>query len=345
MRSGWRSAIAVIPNIVVWAAFSGIPAVSMAAVAAGQADPYLRPAVAPAPAGNQLTPARAELGKVLFFDPRLSGSNWISCATCHNPGLGWADGLPKSVGHGMKPLRRGAPTILNVAFNPLQMWDGRSPNFEAQALIPIEAPGIMAQDMPGLVKKLDAIEGYPPLFEKAYPGEGISGATIVKALASFQRTVLSTESPFDRWRKGDTQAMGPSERRGFALFEGKANCAKCHSGYNFTDNGFHNIGLTIVGTDEDPGRFAQRKVPIVQGAFKTPTLRDVALTSPYMHHGIYKTLEAVVEHYNRGGDLKDNLSPNIVPLNLSAQEKSDLVAFLKSLTGTPARVVFPQLPQ
>jgi cytochrome c peroxidase len=225
------------------------------------------------------------------------------------------------------------------------MWDGRSPNFEAQALIPIETPGIMAQDMPGLVKKLDAIAGYRPLFDKAYPGEGVSGPTIVKALASYQRTVLSTESPFDRWRKGNAQAVTPSAKRGFALFEGKANCVKCHSGFNFTDNGFHNIGLKIAGTDEDPGRYAQRKVPIVQGAFKTPTLRDVALTAPYMHHGIYTSLEEVVEHYDRGGDVKDNLSPNIAPLNLSAQDKADLVAFLKSLTGTPARIVLPHFPQ
>jgi cytochrome c peroxidase len=347
-NSDRRSATAAIPQLLVLMTlitWGGLPAASMAATAPGRADPYLRPAVAPAPANNLLTPARAELGKVLFFDPRLSGSNWISCTTCHNPGLGWADGLPKSVGHGMKPLRRGAPSILNVAFNPLQMWDGRSPDFEAQALIPIETPGIMAQDMPGLVKKLDAIEGYRPLFEKAYPGEGISGSTIVKALASFQRTVLSTESPFDRWRKGNAQAVSESARRGFALFEGKANCVKCHSGYNFTDNGFHNIGLKLVGEDEDPGRFAQRKVPIVKGAFKTPSLRDVALTAPYMHHGVYTTLAEVVEHYDRGGDVKDNLSPNISPLNLSAQDKADLVAFLKSLTGAPARVVFPQLPQ
>jgi cytochrome c peroxidase len=339
----WRSIVTAFPSFILW--FAAGANVHAAAVSGSPADPYLRPAVAPAPADNLLTPARVDLGKILFFDPRLSGSNWISCATCHNPGLGWSDGLAKSVGHGMKPLRRGAPSILNVAFNPIQMWDGRSPNFEMQALIPIETPDIMAQDMPGLISKLGQIEGYRVAFEKAYAGEGISGTTIVKALASYQRTVLSTESPFDRWRKGNQQAMSASAKRGFALFEGKAQCAKCHSGFNFTDNGFHNIGLEIVSDDDDPGRFGQRKVAIAKGAFKTPSLRDVALTAPYMHHGIYKTLEAVVEHYDRGGVVKDNVSPNIVPLNLSAQEKTDLVAFMKSLTGTPARVVFPQLPQ
>ena len=340
----WRGVFAAIPYAVVAMAFSGFSPLATGA-AAERADLYVRPAVAPAPADNPLTPARAELGKSLFFDPRLSGSNWISCATCHNPGLGWSDGLPKSVGHGMKPLRRGSPSILNVAFNPIQMWDGRSPNFEMQALIPIETPGIMAQSMPALVKKLEPIQGYRQLFEKAYPGEGISGSTIVKALASFQRTVLSTVSPFDRWRKGNGQAVSASAKRGFALFEGKANCVKCHSGFNFTDNGFHNIGLEIVSDDDDPGRFGQRKVPIAKGAFKTPSLRDVALTAPYMHHGIYATLEEVVEHYDRGGVVKDNVSPNIVPLNLSTQDKADLVAFMKSLTGTPARVVLPHLPQ
>ena len=316
-----------------------------AAAPAGVPDPYLRPAIAPAPADNKVTPARVELGKALFFDPRLSGSNWISCATCHNPALGWSDGLPKGIGQGMKRLTRATPTIINVAFNPLQMWDGSHATLEAQALGPIEADVEMAQDLPTLIKKLEQIEGYRTRFEKAYPGQGISGATIGKALASFERTVLSTESAFDRWRKGRPRAMSASARRGFALFEGKANCVKCHSGYNFTDNGFHNIGVKDQAGEEDHGRFAQRKLPLLKGAFKTPTLRDVALTAPYMRNGFYKTLEEVVEHYDRGGDVQDNLSPNIGPLNLTAQDKADLVEFMKSLTGAPTAFVIPQLPQ
>lgn len=322
-----------------------VAGVSGGADPARKIDPYLRPAVAPAPPDNPVTPARVVLGKTLFFDPRLSGSNWISCATCHNPALGWSDGLPKGIGHGMKSLTRATPTLLNVAFNPVQTWDGRHASLEAQALAPIEADMEMAQDLPGLIKKLEQIDGYRKLFDKAYPGEGINGGTIGKALASYERTVLSTESPFDRWRKGNPSAVSVSAKRGFVLFEGKANCVKCHSGYNFTDNGFHNIGVKDVAGEEDLGRFTQRKLPVLKGAFKTPTLRDIALTAPYMRNGAYKTLEAVVEHYDRGGDVKDNLSPNMKALSLNAQEKADLVEFLKSLTGAPAPVAIPQLPQ
>jgi cytochrome c peroxidase len=285
-----------------------------------------------------------QLGKALFFDPRLSGSNWISCASCHNPALGWSDGLPTGMGHGMKTLKRATPTIINTAFSPVLMWDGRAPSLEAQALGPIAADVEMNQDIEGLVKKLSSIPGYPPLFEKAYPGEGITDKTIGKAIAAFERTVLSTPSPFDRWRRGDRKAVGASAKRGFALFKGKANCVACHQGFNFTDNGFHNIGLKRLGADEDIGRFAHRKVAVLRGAFKTPTLRDIALTGPYMHNGAYRTLEEVVDHYDRGGDVKENLSPEMKPLDLTEREKADLVSFLKSLTGEPMKVTIPQLP-
>lgn len=307
-------------------------------------DPYLRPAQAPAPEDNKLTPARAELGKALFFDPRLSGSDWISCATCHNPALGWSDGLRTGYGHGMNRLGRATPTIINAAFNPIQMWDGRKPNLEEQALGPISADVEMNMELAGLVKKLEQIPGYRPMFEKAYPGAGVTGNTIGKAIASFERTVLSTESPFDRWRMGNEKAVDDSVKRGFALFTGKANCVTCHQGFNFTDNGFHNIGVKDLGPAPDLGRFNERKIASMKGAFKTPTLRDIALTKPYMRNGIYGTLEEVVEHYDRGGDVKDNLSPNIKPLNLTAREKADLVAFMKSLTGAPMHVSIPQLP-
>jgi cytochrome c peroxidase len=155
---------------------------------------------------------------------------------------------------------------------------------------------------------------------------------------------LSTESPFDRWRQGDEKAVSPAAKRGFELFTGKAKCAACHMGYNFTDNGFHNIGVKDVG-EPDVGRFAERKVKSMRGAFKTPTLRDIALTAPYMRNGIYTTLTEVVEHYNRGGDVKDNLDINMVPLDLSAAEVADVVAFMESLTGAPRVVHVPVLPR
>lgn len=307
-------------------------------------DPWLRPDVAPAPPDNLPTEARVQLGEMLFWDPRLSRKGSMSCASCHNPALGWSDGLPTASGFDMQKLGRATPTILNTAFNSIQMWDGRKASLEDQALGPIAAEGEMNLPLPEMVARLKSIPGYAPAFEKAYPGQGISEVTVARAIASFERTVLSTESDFDRWRKGDEKAMGASAQRGFELFTGKANCAICHMGFNFTDNGFHNIGVKDEGAP-DVGRFAERKVKSMHGAFKTPTLRDVALTAPYMRNGAYRSLMEVVEHYNRGGDVKENLSINIVPLSLTKEECADIVAFMESLTGAPRLVSVPVLPR
>ncbi|NOX43505.1 MAG: c-type cytochrome [Gammaproteobacteria bacterium] len=314
----------------------------IASATAADLGKYLRPGQVPQPANNLSTTQREELGKMLFFDPRLSGSNWISCGTCHNPALGWSDGLPTAIGDGQKILGRSTPTIINTAYIPLQMWDGRFRSLEHQAIGPIEDAGEMNQNLDKAIGELKAIQGYRDAFEAAYPGEGISKKTIAKAIASFERTVVSTDAAFDRWIKGDTAAMTAAALRGFKVFEGKGNCVKCHSEFNFTDNGFHNIGLKDA---RDAGRYAIRKVKILIGAFKTPTLRDIALTAPYMHNGTYATLEEVVAHYDRGGDEKENRSPNIKPLNLAKGEKHDLVEFLKSLTGEALQITFPQLPQ
>lgn len=314
-----------------------------AQAATKKVDPYLRPIPAPYPADNVPTADRVELGKNLFFDPRLSGSEWISCATCHNPALSWSDGLPTMIGNNMAKGKRSTPTILNTAYNKMQFWDGRAATLEEQALGPIQAPGEMHQDLDELVKRLTAIEGYRTAFDVAYPAEGISKQSIAKAIASFERSVVSTESPFDRWRMGNQKAISDSAKRGFKLFEGKANCAACHQGFNFADDGFHNIGLPESG-EADVGRFAHRKVKVNKGAFKTPTLRDIDLTAPYMHNGAYTTLDEVVEHYNKGGVSMENLDPNLKPLNLTDPEKKDIVAFLKSLTGKPMALTIPLLP-
>lgn len=307
---------------------------------------YRRPQAIPAPADNAPLPARVALGKMLFFDPRLSGSGWISCASCHNPAFDWTDGLPTALGDGMNRLPRATPTLVNVAYDTIFMWDGRAPTLEAQALGPITAKGEMDQNLDSLVSKLRSIAGYRALFARAYPNEPISGTTVAKAIASFERTLVATESPFDRWLDGDDAAMSDSAQRGFALFKGKAQCATCHEGFNFTDNGFHNIGVkTLPGGKPDIGRYAQRPVKSMKGAFKTPTLRDVALTAPYMHNGAYTTLAEVIDHYDRGGGDADDLDPNMKPLHLTAREKRDLVAFLRSLTGAPRAVTVPQLPQ
>jgi cytochrome c peroxidase len=309
------------------------------------ADPWLRPSSAPAPPRNAGNAAREALGLTLFFDPRLSQSKLTSCATCHNPALGWSDALPTAIGDQFAHSRRNTPTILNAAFNPLQMWDGSKRDLEDQVFGPITSPLKMNLPADQLVHRLRAIAGYAPLFERAYPGEGIGVDSIAKAVASYERTILSTDSPFDRWRRGDPQALGAAARRGFALFTGKARCALCHQGFNFTDNGYHNIGLLDRRQPPDEGRYAVVRINVLKGAFKTPTLRDVALTAPYMHDGRYATLEQVIDHYNRGGDPVDHLSPNIVPLGLDPRERRDLVEFLEALTGTARMVALPSLPR
>jgi len=294
------------------------------------------------PANNQATAARIALGKALFFDPRLSGSNWISCGTCHNPALGWSDGLPTAIGEGQKVLDRSTPTILNTGYNRHQFWDGRSKTLEAQATGPIQAGIEMNQTMDVLVKELESIKGYGPMFEAAYPGEGISEDTIGKAIANFERTIVSDYSaPFDHWLRGNKKAISASAQRGFKLFDGKARCNFCHQGHNFTDDGFHNIGLA---NNDDPGRYAIAKVEVLKGAFKTPTLRDIARTPPYMHNGAYATLVEVIEHYDAGGKDKRNLSPSMKKLNLTKQEKTDLVNFLETLTDKQKEFALPVLP-
>jgi cytochrome c peroxidase len=293
------------------------------------------------PVGNQLTSDRIELGKLLFFDPRLSSSNWISCASCHNPSLGWSDGLAIGVGDGMRRLARKTPSIVNSGYNSFQMWDGRAKSLEEQAWSPMLSSAEMHGTLEQILLKLRAISGYITRFNKAYPDQGITSDTVAEAIASFERTVVSRDSPFDQWEEGDESAMTTSAKRGFTLFIGKANCVACHRGGNFTDQGFHNLGLR---GNTDPGRYAIVPIHVLRGAFKTPSLRDVALTAPYMHDGSYRTLEEVIDHYNRGGDDKENLDPNIKPLGLTEREKRDLVEFLKSLTGKQMMITLPRLP-
>lgn len=333
-----RQAVTLLAATLLWCAGADAGTTTEATLQA-----YLRPSEVPAPADNVPNAARIELGKALFFDPRLSGSNWISCATCHNPALGWSDALPAGIGHNGKQLGRATPTILNTAYLPLLMWDGRKNTLEDQALGPVESADEMHQDPDVLVGKLSSIAGYRVMFERAYPGLGISKETISKAIASFERTVVSNDAPFDRWIKGQSDAITPSAKRGFELFTNEANCVACHAGFNFTDGSFHNIGVTDAGA-ADAGRFAIKPLKSMRGAFKTPTLRDVALTAPYMRNGIYRTLDEVVDHYDRGGDVHENLSAEIRPLHLSAQDKHDLVAFMQTLTAAPEPLQLPMLP-
>jgi cytochrome c peroxidase len=299
----------------------------------------------PFPPDNQPSGARFALGQKLFFDPRMSGDGNMSCATCHNPGMGWSDGLPTARGVKSSVLGRASPTIFNTAYNSIQMWDGRKKSLEDQAMGPMQANVEMNMDIGALFRWIGNSQGYQALFAKAYPGEPINETTLSKAIANFERTVISNDSPFDRWVRGDEKALTTQQIDGFKLFVGKGNCAACHSGPNFTDNGFHNLGLAAWGTSEpDMGRYAQKPVAAMKGAFKTPTVREVTRTAPYFHDGSAKTLMEVVEHYDRGGVVKTNLSTNIKPLGLSAQEKLALVSFLESLSSPYMALMIPELP-
>jgi cytochrome c peroxidase len=304
---------------------------------------YARPASTPFPEDNAFTPEREALGRVLFFDPRLSGSGWISCASCHNPGLSWGDGLPRAIGHGMKTLGRRTPTILNLAWGQAFFWDGRADTLEAQALGPIQAEGEMNLDLQTMIARIGGIESYKAMFARAYPGEPVAPETVAKAIATFERGVVSPDAPFDRWLAGDEAAISAEAKRGFVVFNTKAACAKCHSGWRFTDDSFHDIGVT----GNDVGRGAVLKeIPSMQHAFKTPTLRDADRRGPYMHDGSVATLEAVVDFYDRGGAAaRESLSNDLKPLGLTVDEKRQLLAFMRTLTSPGQPVQVPALPR
>lgn len=284
-----------------------------------------------APPGNPQTSLKIQLGKQLYFDTRLSKDNTISCATCHNPALGWSDAGPTSVGiNGQKGGRR-APPVCNSAYSLLQFWDGRAPSLEEQAKGPIDNPIEMGNSHDQMIRNVTDIPGYIEEFQHVYGTTIITLDMVADAIAAFERTVVTTDSPFDRYMKGDHSALTPLEKKGLEIFNGKGHCTACHWGPYFSDSRFHNLGVTETDPNKpDLGRYVVTKNPSDKGAFKTPTIRDVALRAPYMHNGSEKTLEDVVELYNLGGRTGDpNLDPLIVPLGLSAQEKKALVAFMK----------------
>ncbi|MEW6545168.1 MAG: cytochrome-c peroxidase [Nitrospirota bacterium] len=296
------------------------------------------------PAHNLQFDAKVELGKLLFFDARLSKDGSVSCASCHVPAAGFADPRQFSIGVGGKQGGRNAPPAMNAAYNHLQFWDGRAGSLEEQALGPIQNPIEMAETLEHVVKKLNKVKGYRTRFQAVF-GTGVTPEGIAKAIAAFERTLVSTNSPFDRYMAGDKGALSESARRGLELFQGKARCVLCHNGPNFSDNKFHNIGVPQAGPlKEDPGRYAVTKRDADKGAFKTPGLRSVALTAPYMHTGGFQTLEEVVEFYNKGGEAVPGKDPFMSALSLADQEKQDLVEFMKSLTGDLTGMALPKLP-
>jgi cytochrome c peroxidase len=326
--------------------------------------------VAVVPAANPLTKGKIELGKQIYFDPRLSKNGTVSCATCHNPEKGWTDQSPVSTGiHGQKG-GRSAPSVINTVYGRSMFWDGRAPSLEGQCQGPPRNPIEMGdQTYKEIVDRFRKIDGYKEQFKKVF-GTDVTLDGMAKAIASFERTVLSGNSAYDKYVKGDNKALNESQKRGMVLFgldlndddeykdsmkgvvKRKAACTACHAGSNFTDEQFHNLG---VGWDEakkefkDPGRFGAEPVGAKNmtslGAFKTPTVREIAKTAPYMHDGSIKTLAEVVEHYDKGGNPNPYLDFELKKkLNLTAQEKADVVAFMESLTGEAIKLELPKLP-
>jgi cytochrome c peroxidase len=285
-----------------------------------------------APPGNPQSSAKIHLGKELYFDTRLSADGTVSCATCHNPALGWSDEGPTSKGiHGQLGGRR-APPVSNAAYAPLQFWDGRSPSLEDQAKGPIQNPIEMGNTHQAMIQTVDGITGYIEEFREVF-GEGpITVDQVADAIAAFERTVVTTDSKFDRYARGDHQAMTPLEKQGLEIFNGKGHCTSCHWGPYFSDGRFHNLGVPAKDPkNPDKGRYDVTKDPRDMGAFKTPTVRDAARRAPYLHDGSEKTLESLIDFYNLGGGKDSNLDPLMTPLGLTKREKSALVAFIKAL--------------
>ncbi|MDP3092586.1 MAG: cytochrome c peroxidase [Nitrospira sp.] len=286
------------------------------------------------PADNPLTAKKVELGRLLFFDKRLSKNDTIACASCHLPGNGFTDG--KAVSTGINGLKggRSAPSSFNRVFSKAQFWDGRAETLEEQSIGPFVSPvehGFNNHDE--MIVKMKKNPGYRKLFQEVF-GREIVIEDVGKAIASFQRTILSGNSAVDRFDLGgDEKALSESAKRGLELFRGKARCTRCHSGFNFTDEKFHNLGIGWDTNTVDLGRYMVTKNPEDIGAFKTPTLREIARTAPYMHDGRFKTLEAVVKFYNQGGIKNPHQDNTIIPLELTEQEQQDVVALLKSLNG------------
>lgn len=303
------------------------------------------PTTVPIPATNVNYKDKVKLGTQLYFDGRLSSNNAISCAFCHLPTAGFADPKQVSLGVGGKQGGRNAPTVFNTAFNPVQFWDGRVSSLEEQALGPIQNPVEMAETHENVVTKLRKIKGYRDQFQTVF-GTDVNLQGIVEAIAAYERTVISTNSPFDKFMLGDKNAMTQSAVRGMQLFKGKARCILCHNGPNFTDNKFHNLGVPQVGPQkEDLGRYYVTRLEKDKRAFKTPTLRSITETAPYMHDGAFQTLEEVVEFLNQGGGDDMNKSHLMKPLGLSHDERSELLDFLKALKGEELPFEFPTLPK
>lgn len=298
------------------------------------------------------------LGKILFFDPRLSGSGQISCASCHVPDLNWTDGRERALGHDHQTGQRNTPTIFNVWFAKKLFWDGRSNSLEDQVFGPVNSEIEMHGDMAVVPGKIEQIQGYAPLFTAAFGDAHVTADRISESIAMFERTVVSRKADFDHFMSGKKEAMSDAAVRGLHLFRTKAGCMNCHNGPLLTDNEFHNIGLTYYGREyEDLGQYNITKDANDVGKFKTPSLRDVIRTRPWMHNGLFDNMEGVLNMYNAGmpqpkrkpEQVNDPLFPKtdtlLKKLNLSKNEIQDIIAWLNSITAEPWKMRQPELPK
>jgi cytochrome c peroxidase len=285
----------------------------------------------PVPEENTPTSAKVALGRALFFEPGLSRDSTVACVSCHRPAHAFSDTTRFSRGIGGARTTRNAPSILNRAYGAAFFWDGRAVSLEAAVVMPIRHSREMGLPLDQLVQRLRTNERYARAFDTTFTG-GVTEANLARALASYVRTLRSGDAPIDRFYAGDAMTLDSLSRAGFRVFNGKGSCSICHAGPTFTDEQFHNTGVSWGGGDL--GRFAVTRDSADLGAFKTPSLRNVALTAPYMHDGSIATLEAVVEFYDRGGNPNPRQDAEIRPLRLRPAEKRSLIAFLlRALTG------------
>ncbi len=327
----------------------------------------------PVPGDNPITPAKVKLGRMLFFDPRLSGDTEVDCSTCHAPGIGWGDSRALSTGYPGTLHWRNSQTVVNSAYLQKLFWGGESPSLEAQAKSAITGNLAGNGDPVMIEERLAQIPEYVQLFKEAYGVDRPNFGYVLKAIATFERAeVTSTDSPFDQYMRGDRSAMSEAARRGMALFQGKGGCIQCHNGPLLTDEDYHNLGVGknpifekeplvqialryqhfIRGVSEDLYREADKDLGLYyttkrsedKGKFRTPPLRYLVYTAPYLHNGLFATLDEVIDFYDQGGGEDPNKSSLIKPLGLTEQEKQELLEFLKSLSGSELIVRRPELP-
>ena len=310
------------------------------------------------PENNPYSEAKKELGKMLFFDPRLSKSKQISCASCHDPELAWGDGRTISYGHNRQTGKRNSPSLLNIGYHSVFFWDGRAASLENQALGPITDPVEMAATETISIKNIKKIKGYKPYFREAFGDEKITIERILKAIATYERTITSKKSKFDSFIEGKSDIFTDEEVIGLHLFRTKARCINCHNTPIFSNQKFHNVGLSYYGrTFEDLGKYNITHKKEDVGKFKTPSLREIGRTAPYMHNGLMPNLEGIIEMYNAGmprvkpkeNQKNDSLFPVTDPLlkklNLTKKEQNALKAFLLTLSSSPRREILPKLPE